>query len=143
MTEDREYTLSDLIQERTIIDVKHGKLEVYPIGLGDIAHLLAMFPALLEFMDGKSDSKKIARIAAIAPKAIPTVIATACGDNSPSSVAMARRLNASDQLKLINAIFETTFSGGVSDFFDEVAAMMGQAAGEMDAKTEEWVNAAP
>lgn len=116
------------------------KLRVRPLGAGEIAVLFMSFPQILQLASKKEgesiDAAVLLSIGQSAPDAIPAIIAMSQGKRTKKAIDLARRITATDQLKLVTAIIDISMPGGADAFLAAVEELFGsEQAGSSSTET--------
>lgn len=123
----------------TLVFVRGQKtieLTVYGITAEGLFYLMQKFPEIRLLMERRVNEITPERMMEMAPESIAHVIACALVDAGDmdkdewraaivEQAKLARKMNMSDQLRLITTTFKVTFSEGVGPFVEQLAALMG------------------
>jgi hypothetical protein len=114
--------IADIVETVTI---NGTRVDVPGISAEGIAHLFNRFPEIRAAVTGKSVSAE--RWAAMGVDAVAAIIAAGCGaPGDPAYEAKARKLPATAQADLLEAIMKVTMPDGIAPFVQRLTAMLGQ-----------------
>lgn len=141
-TASKKIDLTKLANRTKSVQISVGSVDVSHLSIGDIASIMIRFPQIAEVFSSSEGGVGLSSLAGSVPEAIPYAIALGTirkdfsGESSSSSrddqiratVSGVLSLTAEDQLKLLAAIFEISFPGGLASFFETLAAAMNGVA---------------
>jgi hypothetical protein len=112
---------------KSVVTVRGKELEVWPISADDLFYLAGKYPVVGAMLGAPS---------AAAPMKDPALMAEliACSQRddkgntlrgNDKAIAAGRRLTASDQMKVVEKIFEISFEDGIVRFVESLAKLTG------------------
>ena len=138
MSDIEEIQFTDIVDVSHYVDLSIGRMKVSPLSLAEIGGLVVRFPELASITEGqKLKAGAVIAIADIAPRAIPTIIATAAGKPGAKGIEIAKRLSNIDEAKVLKKVFEITMPNGISVFVTDLVELGILSANNGPAQTAE------
>lgn len=111
--------LEDLVLSGNTAQCSFGALEVRGLDLIELSWIFVRFPELGVLANG-GDIDPITLMSRVAPDALPAIIAAGCDMSGEAGEEKARKISASDQLRIISKIVDLTFPDGIDAFGAEI-----------------------
>lgn len=116
--------LTKIAPRKTYCQTSIGKIEIRKIGVGDIAAIMLKYPQIGALFRDAKKSIGLNTIAGSVPEAIPEIIAYGTPAKLDSLPGILE-LDAGDQIKLFAEVFNNSFPGGITGFFQVATEAMG------------------
>jgi hypothetical protein len=133
MSKERAVTLMDIADLTEEVEIRGRKVKVWPITAENLLYLMNKFEAVKMLMQGQLAEITTDKIMDTGTSVVSTIIAMATTERDeeswtswhldPKVVGKARKLGATEQLRLVNAIFRITFPDGLGPFVAQMQEM--------------------
>lgn len=118
-------SIEDLIGDEHYADLRSGSVKIRPLGVGEIAGMTLTWPGIGAVLRGSEvRAETLASISRDLPDAVPYMLSLSLGMGGWPGIPMVRRMSATDQMTVLNGMYDITFPDGVGPFFQEVDKLM-------------------
>lgn len=125
-------SLVDIGPAKGTVPIRGQNIDVVGLTARDIITLFNRFPELRRVVTGKADAEIMQILFAELPHVLATIVAACMGEGKAedkAEVEAAERLTMGEQWLIIKATMELTFPQSVTNFIDDLLALVGQKGG--------------